>query len=149
MSLLYGVCSEGDINDVLDAIKEGANDWNWGLRGACEGGHMNIINLMIEKGANDWNWGLCGACRGGHMNIINLMIEKGATNIRGMYSYPKKHNNIISLLELGTSINKLLDIDGIDILVNNLKQFKETTYNELYQYMPKELANIVSTYCLL
>ena len=77
------------------------------------------------------------------------MIDNGATEIDQHYMYKYNHDNIKKLLELGVSINKLSSIRGIDILVNNLKEIKDTTYNELYQYMPKELANIVTEYCLL
>ena len=172
---LWGSCEGGHIDIVNMMIKKGAYNWNHGLWGACGGGHIDIVNMMIENGADDWNSGLWRACEKGHINIVNLMIKKGADSLDlGLYkackrchinlvnymiekggkiniyfSYPKYHNNIIALLELGLNINKLLTIKGIDILVNKLKQFKEMTYNELYQYMPNELVNLVSQYCLL
>ena len=202
MDNFYNICMNGDIKEVLEAIKKGADEWNMGLIAACYGGnrgpthtltcgHMDIVKLMIEKGANEWNNGLYEACKGGcpkssHLDIVKLMIEKGSketaheysfrkniwdyglkgsfrgdcaditklmiengASVKDEYIYPGSHDSIMALLEAGLPINKLRKIVGYDKLTITLTQFKETSYNELYQYMPKELSNIVTEYCLL
>jgi hypothetical protein len=75
---LFEGCKIGDMNLVLEMIKKGADDWDWGLANACRSGHMRIAKFMIKKGADDWNGGLANACRSGHMRIAKFMIKKGA-----------------------------------------------------------------------
>ena len=71
-------CEKGDIDEVKLMIKNGADDWNGGLRAACEGEaicqgeaiyrcrYIEIAELMIEKGADKYNNINCNV----HNNII-------------------------------------------------------------------------------
>ena len=89
---MYQACFEGNMEAVLDHIRNKKCDWNEGLRGACQGacqgGNKKIVE-WISQGEPflDWNWGLKGACQGGHKEIAELMISKGASNWNwGLYS---------------------------------------------------------------
>ena len=155
---LCGACEGGHIDIVNLMIEKGANNWNGGFTNACKGSrkpthtltsvYINIAKLMMEKGANDWEPGYY-VNRIHNSDIIKLMIDVNSTQINKYLVYPRHHTRIIKLLEIGLSTDKLKDIEGIDILTTNINNFKKVTYIELYQYMPKELANMIAGYCLL
>lgn len=75
---LYDTCYKGEYNVVINLIKKGVNDWNWGLYEACRGGQKEMAKLMISHGANNWNWGLQGACIERQKEMVLLMLINGA-----------------------------------------------------------------------
>ena len=84
------------------------------------------------------------------IQIIKILIEDvGATNIHELYDYPRDKHEIIRLLEIGLNIKHFENVTSYTQLTYDIKGFNDTTYNELYQYMPKELASVITEYCLL
>ena len=153
------------INFLID--NKGFNSWELILSGIlcsvsndymCDECDSEFLdNLMKKDGRYAYSYERelymkqksCVELQKNSINFINIALEKYSNAVCDIINYQENHTLIIKLLEAGLDINKILNIDGIDELVKNLKQYKKTTYNELYQYMPKELANIICEYCLL
>ena len=117
---------DAKIEDILQLIKNGANDWNLGIFYACEGGHIEIVNLMIENGADYWNGGLYCACKGGHIDIVNLMIHHGANDWdEGLYSACYGGHIDIGNLMIKNGANNFIDLKNIE----NLQLYKLFIYH--------------------
>ena len=155
-------CKKGNLNVVKlmvysNVVALDIKNLHNGLHAGCENGHIDIVRFMIELfekfmhacgmpfNITYLNTGLLYACNE-YVDIVKLMVEKGATNIGDIYSYPRNHDEITKLIELDLPINKLSTIKGIDILINNIRQYTSTIFDELYKYIPKELANNITEF---
>jgi ankyrin repeat protein len=64
-------------------VRDGVNDFRFGLRGACKGGHRRMIDMALSYLENDiygdsnYQDGFLGACEGGHPFVAERMIRLG------------------------------------------------------------------------
>ncbi len=154
---LCNACRDNDINLVNELIKQGANDFNRGLRwasfkgnveivklmiengatdglwNACYGGNIEIIELLIGKGANDFNQGLIGACRAGHIEIVKLMIENRAPEVLDLNGGLQETCSFSNNKELML----LLIIKGADINVS----FPDLNFEDIYYLLHAGITN--------
>lgn len=101
--LTYACRSDNNLDLVKHLIKQGAANWNGGLKNACKYGQLKMIEFMIKKGADDWDSGVYAACDGGYINIVKLMYDLGALKSSRLSSRLfaaciEGHTDIIDLL---------------------------------------------------
>jgi ankyrin repeat protein len=76
---LQGACLRGHMNVVQMLIREGATNFQLGLRCASINGHIKIAKLMIDYGARGCELGLGSACEKNYVKLVALLVHNGAT----------------------------------------------------------------------
>jgi hypothetical protein len=107
---------------------------------------------MIKQGANNCTEALDYVQNYNYDNTTiasNILIKHGATNAHDYYDYKSKPYKVELLLESGLDHTYLKNINGYDLLKNNLNNVKQETHSSLTSYLLDPIISIVSEYSLL
>ena len=114
---LFEAIKKGNLSDVINAIKNGANingqdkNGNTPLDKASQNGHFEIVRFLVENGADIHKRDvLYPAAYKGDENIVKYLVEHGADVSKSNALYAavsNDHENVVKyLIEHGADINK-------------------------------------------
>lgn len=75
---------EGDLEEVIDLIKEGAKvdiDNNYALRKSAKNGNLDMVSLLLDHGADihaENDYALRISAANGNLDMVTLLLSKGA-----------------------------------------------------------------------
>jgi hypothetical protein len=97
-------CGNGDIDKVLEALKDGANAaWcnNYPIIRACEEGHAKIVELLLDNCVDPtvWeNWPLRVASEEGYIDVVKALLQDGRVEVTDMIIANAKTEKIKEML---------------------------------------------------
>lgn len=80
--VLFECCSQNNKYLMEQAVKMGANNWEWGLYGSAISGNRRLVDICLNKGAKDFNTAICFASKHGHLKLVKLFVNLGATSFK-------------------------------------------------------------------
>jgi len=99
--MLIKAARAGDLDKAKEAIKHGANEFNYALRLSAIYKHPEIMEILIKHGADNFNGALYGAAIYGHPEIVESLIKHGANNFYGALIWAEEYGNteIVEILK--------------------------------------------------
>lgn len=159
---LFEAIEKGNLSDVSNAIKNGANineqdkNGNTPLNKASQNGHLEIVKFLIKYGAdvnksgNDGWTPLHGASHNGHLEIVKFLVKNGAdinrktTISERTPSYIAKfqqHQEIADYLESKDTKSELADYSSADNLSNADSDNRNKKTNKKNKKQPSTILN--------
>jgi ankyrin repeat protein len=125
---------------------------------ACMSGNTKVLQAIMDCGPVNYN-------ELQYMNMIlhftikhkhsysskinAILINNGVTNFNMFYDYKERPYQIITLLQHGTDIHRLSSIRNYDLLINDIRLFKQKIKSSLTTYLVDTIISIINSYAVL